>query len=109
FLAMCPTLRHSRISTHPECALAVQFCRLFRESYPRQIRIASFGYEIANSTSHRAPCEGDRSRGEAGSVHNPTGYTAFGLCTWRHTTLRHTVSVGQMIDSCCPHTNEVRA
>src|ERR1700730_2106493 len=46
-------------------------------------------------------------RGEAGSAHHPTGYTAFGVWTWRHATLRHAKSVGQVIDSSCPQTNEV--
>ena len=60
-------------------------------------------FASSSSLSHRRLTvhvgEGDRLRGEAGSVHHPTGYTAFGVWTWRHATLRHAESVGQVIDS----------
>jgi hypothetical protein len=43
------------------------------------------------------------------SAHHPTRCMAFGVWTWQHTTLRHTESVGEVIDASCPQTNEVPA
>ena len=38
-----------------------------------------------------------------------TASMAFGLWSCRHATLRHTVSIGEVIDAFCPQSDEVPA